>query len=604
MGNILKIKKATTFSEVLMIIVALIIVFGVVYWVSPGLHVAASKQLNGLTLDGDNINNVAKGEKLPLPTDAVSTKVSDKGLMRIAEYAWNGNSGMLVANGGSRTTEGSLMEAAGLNLEIVRIDGVNDLRNMQIKFVEDYASGTEYPKSEKSAFAVSIMGDGAPFYISTTQKALDDKFGAGKYHVQAIAPIGLSYGEDKLIGLKEWKENPQLLRGKVISAVIGDGDWVLLINFAFANKVPVNPDPTTYDPNALNFVSAPNDDYIEAVKDLIKSQKTGYTVPLKEVKDGKLTGKTVNCKIDGAVTWTPGDMIAFDALTGYTDVVSTKDFVNQMPTTIIVVKEWALTHEKDVVAMLKQTYTACNQIKLYDEWAIKAGECAAKTYNYKNGKYWYELFKGYTGTKSGLDYHVGGTRVFNYADAMQYYGITDGKNRYKSVYDQVSTYLTELNPCDFNSVCKNGVIDFDNAVNMYFLKSINDVDAGKTEKVDYTSTKTEVMATGNWNINFNTGSAEIYGSEKDLTTIYNLLLQAEDTKLNVVGYTDNTGNSDSNVSLSKSRANSVVDYLVNKGITRDRFQIVDGRGDSNPVGDNSTVSGRAKNRRVEITLLK
>jgi outer membrane protein OmpA-like peptidoglycan-associated protein len=620
MGRILKIQKFTTLFEGVIVAAGAALVMTLVYFVSPGLRVAVSKQLSGLNLSSDNLNNVTKGAKLPVASESVSTQVGNKGLIRIAEYAWNGNAGMLAANGGPRTTQGSLMEASGVNLELVRIDGVNDLRNMQVKFVEEFSKGAQYPSSDKSAVGVSIMGDGIPFYLSTTQKSIDEKFGKGKYHVQVVGAYGLSFGEDKVIGPRIWKDNPQSMRGCVISSVIGDGDWVVACNYAFANKIPVNPDAKTYDPNAINFVPSPNDDYIESVKDLIKSQKSGYTVPLKEVKDGKLTGKTINHKIDGATTWTPGDKIAFDALTGFTDVVSTKDFVNQMATTLVVVKEWALQHEKEMVALLKQTYTASNQIKQYDEWAIRASQAAAKTYGIdKNGnkmgeqgeaKYWYDLFKGQKASPAqvtkngGLDYNIGGSKVFNYADAMQYYGITDGNNRYKAVYNQVSNYLTQLNPCDFNETCKEGVVPFEDAVNLYFLKSVSDVDAGKTEKITYTDTKTTVMANGQWNINFETGSATISGSTKDLETIYNLLIQAEETKLNVVGYTDNVGNPASNVTLSKGRAQSVVSYLTGRGISKDRFQLVDGKGDANPVGDNNTTSGKAKNRRVEITLLK
>jgi hypothetical protein len=71
--------------------------------------------------------------------------------------------------------------------------------------------------------------------------------------------------------------------------------------------------------------------------------------------------------------------------------------------------------------------------------------------------------------KDGLSYN-GGSRVFNYADAMQYYGITDGNNRYKAVYDQVSSYLVDLKPCGFNETCKDGVVPYEDAVNLYFLK--------------------------------------------------------------------------------------------------------------------------------------
>jgi len=613
MGAILKIKKLTTIAEVLIMVVGLTAVLGTLYFVAPGLRVSVSKQLSSLSVNTDELNNVTKGAKLPQPSNTLSSSVDANKLIRIAGYGWNGNTAMIAANGGPRTTKGSLMEAANVNLEIVRIDGVGDLRNMQIKFIEEFDAGAAYPKSEKSAVGVSIMGDGGPFYITTTQNSIDEKFGKGKYHVQVIGGYGLSYGEDKLIGPRIWKDNPQSMRGCVISSVIGDGDWVLACNYAFANKIDVNPDPTTYDANAVNFVPSENDDYINSAKELIKSQLSGYTIPLKEVVNGKLTGTTVNRKIDGATTWSPGDKLVFDALTGFTDVVSTKDFINQMATTLIVVKEWALQHEKEVVALLKQTYIAANQIKQFDEWAIGASQNVAKTYGMDESgnkmgeqgeaKYWYDLFKGQKGTKDGLSFNIGGTRVFNYADAMQYYGISDGNNRYQAVYNQVSTYLTELNPMDFNEACKNGVVPYEDAVNLYFLKSVNINDAGSTEKIDYAQTKTHVLASGNWNITFGVGSTEIAGSNKDLETIYNLLVQAEATKLNVVGHTDNTGNPSSNVTLSSGRANSVVEYLVGRGISRSRFQTVDGRGSSEPVGDNSTSDGKAKNRRVDITLL-
>lgn len=604
MGKILKIEKFTTLLEVVMLTVGLAVVLTGVYFLAPGLRVAASKQLQSLDLNSDNINNISQATKLPLPSSEVSTSVAKNPLVRIGEYAWNGNSAMIVANGGPRTTKGSLMEASSVNLEIVRQDMVGGLRDMQLKFIEEFDGGNANPVSEKSAVAVSIMGDGNPFYITTTQQAIDSKFGKGKYHVQDIGAIGLSFGEDKLIGPREWKDNPKSMLGCVISSVVGDGDWVVALNYAFLNKLNVNSDVTTYDANAVNFVPSQDDDYINSVKELIKSQKNGYTVPLKEVKDGKLTGKTVNHKIDGATTWTPGDKMAFDALSGFTDVISTKDFVNQMATSIVIVKEWALQNEKTVVAMLKQTYVAANQMKQYDEWAVKASECVSKTYGLETPKYWYDMFKGQKGTKEGLDYNVGGTKVFNYADALQYFGITDGKNRYKAVYEQVSAYLTELNPCGFNETCKEGVVPYEDAVNLYFLKSITDIEAGTIKKADYTATKTEVMADGQWNINFASASTEIQGSDKDLETIYRLLTQAENTKLRIIGHTDNQGNAQANMSLSKGRANSVKDYLVAKGITETRFQVVDGKGQTEPVGDNKTSEGRAKNRRVDIILLK
>jgi outer membrane protein OmpA-like peptidoglycan-associated protein len=67
----------------------------------------------------------------------------------------------------------------------------------------------------------------------------------------------------------------------------------------------------------------------------------------------------------------------------------------------------------------------------------------------------------------------------------------------------------------------------------------------------------------------------------------------------VIGHTDSTGTDAINNPLSVNRAASTRDYLVTRGVGMNRIAI-DGRGSREPISDNSTVEGRAKNRRVEI----
>ncbi|MBO9635316.1 MAG: OmpA family protein, partial [Chitinophagaceae bacterium] len=526
----------------------------------------------------------------------------NKPLVRIAGYAWNAQSGIIVANGGAKTSKGSLMEKNGVKLELIRQDWLSELRNLHMKFVDEFDKGINNPA--EGVAAIMIMGDGVPFYISSSQQALDDKYGKGKYQLQAIAAIGLSYGEDKLIGPPSWKMNPQSMKGALVSAVIGDGDWVTAVNYAFANGLKVNPDPSTYDAEAVNFLASANDDYIESAKELIKSQQEGWTIPLKEVKDGKLTGKTINKKVDGCATWTPGDKMVFDKLAGFTDVVSTKEFNNQMATTLIVLRQWA-ENNKDVIGkILRSAYTATNQMKQYDSWRKKASETTAKTFGIETPEYWYNMFKGQKGEKNGVSYNMGGSRVFNLADANQYYGISDGTNRYKAVYDQVSRYLKELNPAGFNQNVKR-VVPYEEAVNTAFLKEIKDIDAGASYTTDYSQKATSVVASGEWRINFDVGRASIRPEAEDvLEQIYNLLIQAEDSKLELVGHTDNSGSQDANYSLSAARAEAVKNYLVKRGIPVNRFQKVDGKGQDEPIADNNTAAGKAKNRRVVVTILK
>jgi outer membrane protein OmpA-like peptidoglycan-associated protein len=78
-------------------------------------------------------------------------------------------------------------------------------------------------------------------------------------------------------------------------------------------------------------------------------------------------------------------------------------------------------------------------------------------------------------------------------------------------------------------------------------------------------------------------------------------LAGKDEPIVVHGYTDNVGTRDHNMGLSQSRAQSVRDYLVSKGIPKD---LIESRGDGpdSPIADNTSLEGRAQNRRVEIVV--
>ena len=74
------------------------------------------------------------------------------------------------------------------------------------------------------------------------------------------------------------------------------------------------------------------------------------------------------------------------------------------------------------------------------------------------------------------------------------------------------------------------------------------------------------------------------------------------TIVEVSGHTDSVGSDQANQSLSVQRANSVSNYLVGKGLMRQRFEVV-GMGERYPVADNTSDDGRARNRRVEIRVV-
>ena len=101
-------------------------------------------------------------------------------------------------------------------------------------------------------------------------------------------------------------------------------------------------------------------------------------------------------------------------------------------------------------------------------------------------------------------------------------------------------------------------------------------------------------------INFETGKSDIKAeSEPIIEQIAEMLKKNPSLKVSREGHTDNVGAEKSNQVLSESRAKSVVEALVAKGINANRLASK-GWGQSKPVADNQTEEGRAKNRRVEI----
>jgi OOP family OmpA-OmpF porin len=106
------------------------------------------------------------------------------------------------------------------------------------------------------------------------------------------------------------------------------------------------------------------------------------------------------------------------------------------------------------------------------------------------------------------------------------------------------------------------------------------------------------------NIFFESGKYELLPeSNYELTKLYTMLAKNEGAAIIINGYTDNVGKKQDNLLLSKNRAKAVYEFLIAKGISKDRLRF-EGYGDSHSVADNTTEEGREKNRRVEFILSK
>jgi outer membrane protein OmpA-like peptidoglycan-associated protein len=101
---------------------------------------------------------------------------------------------------------------------------------------------------------------------------------------------------------------------------------------------------------------------------------------------------------------------------------------------------------------------------------------------------------------------------------------------------------------------------------------------------------------------FAVGSANLNaGAFNEISRVSRVLNQYPDTSIQVAGHTDSTGSEQSNQTLSENRASNVKNALVGQGVDPSRITTI-GFGESAPIADNSSESGRQLNRRVVITI--
>jgi outer membrane protein OmpA-like peptidoglycan-associated protein len=103
-------------------------------------------------------------------------------------------------------------------------------------------------------------------------------------------------------------------------------------------------------------------------------------------------------------------------------------------------------------------------------------------------------------------------------------------------------------------------------------------------------------------VSFDVNSANIKPELRTvLDTFANSLRDDPNAQLSIVGHTDSTGSDAINNPLSLERARSVRDYLAARGVSSNRIETA-GRGEREPIADNGSDAGRARNRRVEMYL--
>jgi outer membrane protein OmpA-like peptidoglycan-associated protein len=127
------------------------------------------------------------------------------------------------------------------------------------------------------------------------------------------------------------------------------------------------------------------------------------------------------------------------------------------------------------------------------------------------------------------------------------------------------------------------------------------------EKIFEKTIELQKIKTGNKvilkNIFFETNSYKLKDESKlELQKLLSFMKKYPNTKIEIEGHTDNVGEENTNQTLSENRAKSVIQFLVDNGISKERLS-ANGYGEKMPIADNNTEEGRAINRRTEFKII-
>jgi outer membrane protein OmpA-like peptidoglycan-associated protein len=517
---------------------------------------------------------------------------------KVLVLPWNAEASLHYANGDVQTAPGSLMAKHGVHLNLERQDDYAQMLAEQALFAAEVANGV--PNPAKGAAFVVIMGDGAPGYFAAAKDSMS-KLGQ---QLEVVGSFGYSRGEDKCMLPAAVARDPQRARGSLIGAVLRDGDWNICMKYAADNKIPVNPDVKTYDPDAINFVGVSS--FAEADEKLIAAANHGACEVRPVVRRGQLTGEERKVCQNGSATWTPGDVKLAREVGGLAAVASTLEYQWQMPATLIGNKQWMAANPDYVKNLLAASFEATDAIRASDAALLQASTVLAKVTKEQTGQWWMKYYKGVLEKdKQGLEIRLGGSTSSNFQDNLYLFGLNGNDKLYQRVYNVFGNMAKQYYPADMPQL-----VAYDSVVNTRYLQELAQVakGTGTAQLPSFASTAqvTGTFAKRAWEIEFETGKASF--KPEAAAVLDDLLNQVAVSGLTIQinGHTDNIGSSAANLQLSKKRADAVRNWLE----TNAASEFPNGRirvrafGDTQPVADNHSGEGRAKNRRVEIALLK
>jgi len=377
------------------------------------------------------------------------------------------------------------------------------------------------------------------------------------YDPKIIFQSDWSRGGDAIVANRTVKSVADL-KGRKVAVAFKTPSQSLLIKTLEANNMTIND---------INVVEAPS--AVEAAQ---------------MFKDGT---------VEAAVVWSPDDEICINEVNGAKVLTSTKDATNIIADVFFVKGAWAEANPELIKKLVEGWMTGNAEINTSAEAKTKAIKI---------------LSKGLDQNESDCEKAIQNVRLATFEDNKNFFGLTSGYKGIggEDIYKSMGKIYGALKYAPSNLPKWSDVVSRDHFRDMNLTGSIHKAEPVFTFAAKATDTKAEAFASKDVTINFASGSVELtddakYTLDQD---VVNILQTFGAVKVRVEGNTDNVGAIGTNISISKGRAQAVVNYLVQTyGFDKNKFVVV-GNGPNNPVADNNSSEGQAANRRTEIKFIK
>jgi len=367
-----------------------------------------------------------------------------------------------------------------------------------------------------------------------------------------------SQGADVILASAEVKSVDDL-RGRKVGYVAGTPSQWYLLNILKAAGMTMN------DIQGIEFMEVPQ---------AFKAFETG--------------------QLDAAVGWSPDDIAVRTRVPGSYILKSTKESSEMLFGIMFTSQNLIDQRPKELKAFLEGWMKAAAELNTNESAKAAAANIMTAGYSGTTSDYWLETFNN--------------VRFATYGDNVDFFGLNPG---YKGVtaemvYDEACKEYKEIgfaapNLPRWRVVSNVSIINSISLVGPEHLAQAPATFAPPTPEM----IKKPAIATKIVRINYDFNSAVLRPAEKlKLKNEYGQIVAMNaNSHFRIVGYTDNVGERDYNIRLSRNRARAIVDFFVETyGLSPNQF-IYDGKGPDNPIASNDSEEGRALNRRAECSLL-